>query len=66
MGVTLKKKHLYCVLLKHILYIENNTMCKKNSLGKAVYTKVILLLQHNHLLLISHKTKVIYLSVADI
>lgn len=22
-------------------------MCKKNSLGKAIYTKVILLLQHN-------------------
>lgn len=65
-GATLKNKHLYCALLKHIVYIEKNRMCKKNSLRKPTYTKVILFLQRNSSLLISHKTKAIYFSFADI
>lgn len=65
-AATLKNKQLYCAPLKHILYIEKNTMCKKNSLSKAIYIKVILFLQPDSILLVSHKTKAIYFSVADI
>lgn len=65
-GATLKNKNLYCALLKHIVYIEKNRICKKNSLRKPTYTKAILFLQRNSSLLISHKTKAIYFSVADI
>lgn len=65
-GATLKSKHLYCTLPKQPVHIEKKAIYKRNSLGKAVHTEVILFLQHSSLLLVSHKTEVIYFPVADI
>lgn len=66
-GATLKSKHLHCTLPKYTVHIEKKkAIYKRNSLGKAVHTEAILFLQHSSLLLVSHKTEVIYFPVADI
>lgn len=62
----MKNKQLHCALLKYIVSNGKNTVCKKKSLGKAIYTKVIFFWQHNSLLLGGHKTEAIYFSVEDV